>query len=46
MDAQWSDDFHRALHTLLTELSTGLQGTGQEMGKLVDQGSRLLERLT
>jgi len=33
------------LHTLLTELSTGLQGTGQEMGKLVDQGSQLLAQL-
>jgi len=33
------------LHTLLTELSTGLAGTGQEMGKLVDQGSQLLAQL-
>lgn len=33
------------LHTLLTELSTGLAGTGQEMGKLVDQGSELLAQL-
>jgi phospholipid/cholesterol/gamma-HCH transport system substrate-binding protein len=35
----------RQLHTLLTELSTGLEGTGQEMGKLVDQGSQLLAQL-
>lgn len=33
------------LHTLLTELATGLQGTGQEVGKLVDQGSQLLAQL-
>jgi virulence factor Mce-like protein len=33
------------LHTLLTELSTGLEGTGKEMGKLVDQGSELLAQL-
>jgi len=33
------------LHTLLTELSTGLQGTGEQMGKLVDQGSQLLAQL-
>ena len=35
----------RQLHTLLTELSTGLAGTGQELGKLVDQGSQLLAQL-
>ena len=35
----------RQLHTLLTELSTGLAGTGQELGKLVDQGSELLVQL-
>lgn len=33
------------LHTLLTELSTGLAGTGEQMGKLVDQGSQLLAQL-
>ncbi|MBO9520551.1 MAG: MCE family protein [Nocardioidaceae bacterium] len=33
------------LHTLLTELSTGLAGTGQDLGKLVDQGSVLLADL-
>ncbi|HET6165514.1 MAG TPA: MlaD family protein [Marmoricola sp.] len=35
----------KQLHTLLTELATGLEGTGQEMGKLVDQGSQLLAQL-
>lgn len=35
----------RQLHTLLTELSTGLAGTGEQMGKLVDQGSELLAQL-
>jgi phospholipid/cholesterol/gamma-HCH transport system substrate-binding protein len=35
----------RQLHTLLTELSTGLAGTGEEIGKLVDQGSQLLAQL-
>jgi phospholipid/cholesterol/gamma-HCH transport system substrate-binding protein len=35
----------RELHTLLTELATGLEGTGQEIGKLVDQGSQLLAQL-
>ncbi|MCW2784318.1 MAG: hypothetical protein JWP74_835 [Marmoricola sp.] len=33
------------LHTLLTQLSTGLEGTGGELGKLVDQGSVLLSDL-
>jgi phospholipid/cholesterol/gamma-HCH transport system substrate-binding protein len=33
------------LHSLLTELSTGLAGTGEEIGKLVDQGSVLLADL-
>lgn len=30
------------LHTVLTELSTGLAGTGEDLGKLVDQGQALL----
>jgi phospholipid/cholesterol/gamma-HCH transport system substrate-binding protein len=33
------------LHTLLSELATGLQGTGQDVGRLVDQGSALLAEL-
>jgi virulence factor Mce-like protein len=33
------------LHTLLSELATGLAGTGQDVGKLVDQGSVLLAEL-
>jgi phospholipid/cholesterol/gamma-HCH transport system substrate-binding protein len=33
------------LHTLLSELATGLQGTGQDVGRLVDQGSTLLAEL-
>ncbi|RNL64821.1 MCE family protein [Nocardioides marmoriginsengisoli] len=33
------------LHTLLTELSTGLAGTGGDLGKLVDQGQVLLTDL-
>lgn len=33
------------LHTLLTELSTGLAGTGEDLGKLVDQGQVLLKDL-
>lgn len=33
------------LHTLLTELSTGLAGTGEDLGKLLDQGSVLLAEL-
>jgi virulence factor Mce-like protein len=33
------------LHTLLSELATGLAGTGQDVGKLVDQGSALLAEL-
>jgi phospholipid/cholesterol/gamma-HCH transport system substrate-binding protein len=35
----------RQLHTLLSELATGLAGTGQEVGKLVDQGALLLAEL-
>lgn len=30
------------LHTLLTELATGLAGTGEDLGKMVDQGQELL----
>jgi phospholipid/cholesterol/gamma-HCH transport system substrate-binding protein len=33
------------LHTLLSELATGLAGTGQDVGKLVDQGAALLAEL-
>lgn len=33
------------LHTLLSELATGLAGTGQDVGRLVDQGSTLLAEL-
>ena len=33
------------LHVLLSELATGLAGTGQDVGKLVDQGAVLLEEL-
>ena len=33
------------LHTLLSELATGLAGTGQDVGKLVDQGAVLLADL-
>jgi len=33
------------LKTLLTELSTGLAGTGEDIGKLVDQGQVLLKDL-
>ncbi len=33
------------LHSLLTELSTGLAGTGNDLGKLVDQGHVLLADL-
>ncbi|MCX6395944.1 MAG: MCE family protein [Propionibacteriales bacterium] len=33
------------LRTLLTELSTGLAGTGEDLGKLVDQGQVLLTDL-
>ncbi len=33
------------LHTLLTELSTGLAGTGQELGRMVDQGELLVADL-
>ncbi|MCZ4499527.1 MAG: hypothetical protein JWQ74_2080 [Marmoricola sp.] len=33
------------LHTLLTELSDGLAGTGEDLGKLVDQGQVLLQDL-
>jgi virulence factor Mce-like protein len=35
----------KQLHTLLSELSTGLAGTGQDVGKLVDQGAVLLAEL-
>jgi virulence factor Mce-like protein len=35
----------KQLHTLLSELATGLAGTGQDVGKLVDQGSVLLAEL-
>lgn len=35
----------RKLHTLLSELATGLAGTGQDVGRLVDQGSVLLADL-
>jgi phospholipid/cholesterol/gamma-HCH transport system substrate-binding protein len=35
----------RQLHTLLSELATGLAGTGQDVGQLVDQGSVLLAEL-
>jgi phospholipid/cholesterol/gamma-HCH transport system substrate-binding protein len=35
----------RQLHTLLSELATGLAGTGQEVGRLVDQGALLLAEL-
>jgi virulence factor Mce-like protein len=35
----------KQLHTLLSELATGLAGTGQEVGKLVDQGAILLAEL-
>lgn len=33
------------LHSVLTELSTGLSGTGDELGRLVDQGDLLLADL-
>jgi phospholipid/cholesterol/gamma-HCH transport system substrate-binding protein len=33
------------LHTLLSQLATGLAGTGQEVGELVDQGALLLTEL-
>ena len=33
------------LHTLLSELSIGLAGTGQDVGRLVDQGAVLLAEL-
>ena len=33
------------LHTVLTELSTGLAGTGSDLGRLVDQGQLLLADL-
>jgi virulence factor Mce-like protein len=33
------------LHTLLSELATGLAGTGQDVGKLVGQGAVLLAEL-
>ena len=34
----------KQLHTLLSELATGLAGTGQEVGKLVDQGAHPARR--
>ncbi|HEX2895323.1 MAG TPA: MlaD family protein [Marmoricola sp.] len=33
------------LHTLLSELATGVAGTGHDVGRLVDQGSALLAEL-
>jgi virulence factor Mce-like protein len=33
------------LHTLLSQLATGLAGTGQDVGSLVDQGAVLLDEL-
>ena len=33
------------LHTLLSELATGLAGTGEDVGRLVDQGAALLAEL-
>lgn len=33
------------LNTILTELATGLAGTGQDIGKMVDQGEQLLAEL-
>jgi phospholipid/cholesterol/gamma-HCH transport system substrate-binding protein len=33
------------LHTLLSQLATGLAGTGQDVGRLVDQGAALLAEL-
>ncbi|HEY0905215.1 MAG TPA: MlaD family protein [Marmoricola sp.] len=33
------------LHTLLSELATGVAGTGRDVGRLVDQGSVLLAEL-
>ncbi len=41
LDAQWSDDFHHALHTLLTGESNGYYldfGTLKDLGKAVDEG--------
>lgn len=35
----------KQLRTVLTELSTGLAGTGQDVGRLVDQGDLLLAEL-
>ncbi|MBZ5736287.1 MCE family protein [Nocardioides sp. TRM66260-LWL] len=35
----------RKLRSLLTELSTGLRGTGQDIGRLVDQAGLLLDEL-
>ena len=37
------DDRH--LHSLLGELSTGLAGTGEDIGRIVDQGDRVLAAL-
>ncbi|MFT4264201.1 MAG: MCE family protein [Nocardioides sp.] len=33
------------LHTLLTELATGLNGTGDQIGQIVDQGDQVLAAL-
>ena len=41
MDAQWSDDFHHALHTLLTHESAGYYldfGRLEHLGKAVEEG--------
>jgi phospholipid/cholesterol/gamma-HCH transport system substrate-binding protein len=35
----------RQLHTLLTELSTGLTGTGHDVGRAVDQATLILDEL-
>ena len=35
----------RKLHTVLSELATGLNGTGGEIGQIVDQGNQLLDTL-
>jgi len=38
LDAQWSDDFHHALHTILTEERSGYY---QDFGRLMDLGKAL-----
>ena len=35
----------KKLHTVLGELSTGLKGTGDDLGQILDQGSALLQTL-